>query len=211
MLNLLTAGALALSSLAAAPAPVELAPAPPDGSVKVQVATAAGSGCPAGSYAVAADPANSFFTVTYDNFIAQAGAGTRPTDARRNCQISVVVKVPQGFTYAIAKTDYRGYANLARGAYATEKANYYFQGMSQTASISHRFNGAWNDSWQATDKVGIAAMVFRPCGEQRNFNINTEIVVNAGSSSRSATSFMTMDSTDGDFETIYHFAWKTCP
>ena len=191
MLNVLTAGALALSSLTAAPAPVELASTPPDGSVKVQVATAAGSGCKAGTYAVAADPQNSFFTATYDDFIAQAGGGVPSAQARKNCQISVVVKVPQGYTYAIAKTDYRGYANLQRGATGTERASYYFQGMSQTGVATHRFPGAMDDIWQATDRVGIQALVFRPCGEARNFNINTEVVVSAGSSR--GTSFMTMD------------------
>ena len=46
---------------------------------------------------------------------------------------------------------------------------------------------------------------------ERNFNINTELRVNRGSSSASSTSFMTMDSTDGDISTIYHLAWQECP
>jgi hypothetical protein len=35
--------------------------------------------------------------------------------------------------------------------------------------------------------------------------------VNAGTSSPSKVSFMTMDSTDGDISTVYHMAWKECP
>ena len=45
---------------------------------------------------------------------------------------------------------------------------------------------------------------------QRNFNINTELRVTAGSDP-SKVSFMTMDSTDGDISTVYHLAWKECP
>jgi hypothetical protein len=50
-----------------------------------------------------------------------------------------------------------------------------------------------------------------PGGERRNFNINTELRVSAGSSDpKKTTSFMTMDSTDGSINTTYHFAWKRC-
>jgi hypothetical protein len=209
MLNALALGGVALSFLA--PPTITSTQAPPDGSISVQIATANGSGCRPGTTAVALDPANSFFTITYNDFVAQVGVGARPVDSRKNCQISVVVHVPQGFTYAIAKTDYRGFANLQSGAYGIERANYYFQGMSATGISSHQFNGPYERGWQATDNVGIAAVVYRPCGENRNFNINTEVQVSPGTSDPHVTnSYMTMDSTDGDFETIYHFAWKRC-
>jgi hypothetical protein len=54
--------------------------------------------------------------------------------------------------------------------------------------------------------------VYHPCGEQRLFNINTELRVSAGTSNpATTTSFISMDSTDGSVETTYHFAWKACP
>lgn len=200
-----------MSMLAGPSVATAQAQAPPPGTIVVQIATANGSGCRPGTTAVAMEPDNSFFTVTYSDYLAQVGVGAAPTDSRKNCQISVVVRVPQGFTYAIAKSDYRGFASLQPGAYGVERANYYFQGMSGTAISSHRFNGPYEQGWQATDRVGIAALVYKPCGEARNFNVNTEVIVNPGSSNpKSTTSFMTMDSYDGDFETVYHFAWKRC-
>ncbi|KJK54882.1 DUF4360 domain-containing protein, partial [Saccharothrix sp. ST-888] len=131
---------------------------------------------------------------------------------RKNCQLNLDVHVPQGFTYAIAAADYRGFAHLEPGTTGTEKANYYFQGSPQTSSLSHEFKGRLDDSWQATDTVGVASLVYAPCGERRNFNINTELRVSAGTSDPSrTTSFMTMDSTDGSINTTYHLAWKQCP
>jgi hypothetical protein len=44
-----------------------------------------------------------------------------------------------------------------------------------------------------------------------NFNINTQLLVNMGSSNPATVSFMEMDSTDGSIDTTYHFAWETCP
>ena len=133
-------------------------------------------------------------------------------DFRKNCQLNMIVHVPQGFTYAIAQADYRGYANLAAGANFTERANYYFQGMSQTTPKTHTFRGAMDDNWQATDRVEVDQLVYKPCGEDRNFNVNTELRVNAGTSNPATTTSMaTMDSTDVDVKTEYHFSWKTCP
>ncbi|MFI6353434.1 DUF4360 domain-containing protein [Streptomyces sp. NPDC050743] len=184
---------------------------PPPDKIVIDVATVNGSGCPAGTAAVAVSPDNTAFTVTYSEYLAQAGGSSDPTAFRKNCQLNLVVHVPQGFTYAIASADYRGFLSLQPGASATQKASYYFQGSSQTVPKTHPFNGAYNDDWQATDSTDWAQLVWAPCGVLRNFNINTELRVNAGTQSPGKVSFMTMDSTDGDISTVYHLAWKECP
>ncbi|MFF7725312.1 DUF4360 domain-containing protein [Streptomyces sp. NPDC008001] len=184
---------------------------PPD-KIVIEVATVNGSGCPAGSAAVAVSLDNTAFTVTYSQYLAQVGLGTKPTDFRKNCQLNLIVHVPHGFTYAIASVDYRGYGHLEPGATGEQKASYYFQGQSETTIKSHQFAGALNDNWQATDTTEIAQRVWAPCGEQRNFNINTELSVAAGTSDPTkTTSFMAMDSTDTAINTLYHLAWKECP
>ncbi|MFD7872567.1 DUF4360 domain-containing protein [Streptomyces sp. NPDC059766] len=203
------AAALLTSALPAqASSPVFTDP-PPD-KIVITVATVNGSGCPQGTTAVAVSEDNTAFTVTYSNYLAQAGGNSDPTAFRKNCQLNLVVHVPQGFTYAIASADYRGFAALESGASATQRASYYFQGSPATAYRSHPFSGPLNDNWEATDSTDWAQLVWAPCGVQRNFNINTEIRVNAGTSSPGKVSFMTMDSTDGDISTIYHMAWKDC-
>ncbi|APU38833.1 DUF4360 domain-containing protein [Streptomyces sp. NPDC056254] len=186
-------------------------PSAPLDQVTVDVATVNGSGCRPGSAAVAVSPDNSAFTVTYSEYLAQAGGGAPAVEGRKNCLLSLVVHVPQGYTYAIAQVDYRGFGSLQPGAVGTQKASYYFQGMSQTAYRTHRFDGALDDNWQATDTTGIEALVWSPCGEQRNFNINTELRAEVGTSDPSKTSFMALDSTDGSINSVYHFSWKQCP
>ncbi|MFG3284246.1 DUF4360 domain-containing protein [Streptomyces sp. NPDC048111] len=194
----------------AAPAAPSSIVAPPD-KIVIEVATVNGSGCPLGTAAVAVSPDNTAFTVTYSQYMAQVGAGSKPTDFRKNCQLNLIVHVPSGFTYAVASADYRGYAHLERGASATQKASYYFQGSQDTASRTHPYAGPYDDDWQATDSTDWGQLVWAPCGVQRNFNINTELRVNAGTSDPHTNSFMAMDSTDGDIQTIYHLAWKECP
>ncbi|WP_326752557.1 DUF4360 domain-containing protein [Streptomyces hirsutus] len=184
---------------------------PPPDKIVIKVATVNGSGCPQGTTAVAVSEDNTAFTVTYSDYLAQAGGASDPTASRKNCQLSLIVHVPQGFTYAIASADYRGFAALQPGATGTQRASYYFQGSPNTEYRTHPFAGPYDDNWQATDTTDWAQLVYAPCGVQRNFNINTELRVGVGTSSPGKVSFMTMDSTDGDISTTYHMAWKECP
>jgi hypothetical protein len=210
--GMLVSGALAALFASALPShsPAAITDPPPD-KIVIEVATVNGSGCPAGTAAVAVSQDNTAFTVTYSDYLAQAGGDSPATAFRKNCQLNLIVHVPQGFTYAIASADYRGFASLQPGASSTEKASYYFQGSPSTAFRSHTFEGPYDDNWQATDQTDWAQLVWAPCGVQRNFNINTELRVDKGTSDPAETSFMTMDSTDGDISTIYHMAWKECP
>jgi hypothetical protein len=205
------ASLLASPMLGSAPPSSVITDPPPD-RIVIDVVTVNGSGCPAGTAAVAVSPDNTAFTVTYSEYLAQVGVGAVPTDFRKNCQLNLVVHTPQGFTYAIAQADYRGFASLAAGATAVQRASYYFQGSSQTTYKNHSFSGLMSDNWLTTDVTDIASLVYAPCGELRNFNINTELRVNAGTSDPAkTTSFISMDSTDGALSTTYHFSWKRCP
>lgn len=202
--------ATALTPSAGAVATTRPAPAP-SGQITIDVVQVNGSGCRPGSATVAVSPDNTAFTVTYSEYTAQVGKDAKATDFRKNCQLGLSVNVPQGYTFAIAQADYRGFASLASGASGEAKASYYFQGMSETARRTHTLRGRYQDNWQLTDQVPIEALVYHPCGAKRNLNINSELVAKAGTSdTANTTSFLTMDSTDGSINTKYHFAWKTC-
>jgi Domain of unknown function (DUF4360) len=213
MLNVMAIGTVALSMLfSPSVTPNTMSSPPPPDRIVIDIVTVNGSGCPANTAAVAVSPDNTAFTVTYSAYLAQVGVGAKKTDFRKNCQLNLRVHVPNGFTYAIAQADFRGFAHLEGGATGLERANYYFQGSSQTVYASHPFHGPYDDDWQTTDTVDVASLVYAPCGEERNLNINTELRVAAGTSDpTTTTSFVSMDSTDGSINTIYHFAWKKCP
>jgi hypothetical protein len=213
MLRTFLAGAAILASVGVGVAPASAAlPANlPSDKMVIDVVAANGSGCPLGTADVTVSPDNTAFTVTYSQFTAQVGKGATPLDFRKQCQLALNVHVPQGFTYAIAGADYRGYAHLERGASANETAYYYFQGNPRTTRIKHDFAGYIDSDWQRTDSVGFGALAYEPCGERRYLNVNTELRVSAGNSNtHDKTSFMTMDSTDGRLDTVYHVDWKKC-
>ena len=205
--------AVAVASLAAAtfaaPAYADADDAPPSDRITIDVVAINGSGCPAGTADVDVSSDNTEFHVTYHNYVAWVGRGAKPTDFRKNCQIGLQIHVPQGFTYAIAQAEYNGFAHLVRGATGLQRANYYFQGSSQTSSVSHPFAAPYSDYWQTVDTTDSASLVWAPCGIDRILNVNTELRVRPGAGDTS-TSFMTMDTSDGSIKTIYHFSWRRC-
>ncbi|TDD98108.1 DUF4360 domain-containing protein [Actinomadura rubrisoli] len=209
------AAAAALTMTAASVAPATAASEEflahgPNG-VTISIATVNGSGCPPETVAIALSAGHDAFTVTYSKYLAQAGGASAPTDARKNCQINMIVHVPPGFTYAISSTDYRGYAGLQKGANATQLASYYFHGDPRPRQYSHSLSGPYKMSWKTTDKPDVSQLVYKPCDEERSLNINTEVRVDLGTSDPAKVSFIAVDSADSTIKTTYHFAWKRCP
>jgi hypothetical protein len=210
MFNLLVIGSMAASLLVTPVAePATDVDAPPASGVTFSVVTVNGSGCPAGTARVRTSADNTSFTVSYDDYLAEDGARTDPTDFRKNCQINLLVSIPQGFTYAIAKAEYRGHAKLAAGARAEQNAYYYFTGTSPTAETNYPINGPYNGSWKNVDAAEVAALVYSPCGVKTNLNINSELRVRAGSA-ESTRSWISMDKAHGDVDNVYHVSWKRC-
>ncbi len=173
--------------------------------------TYGGSGCPRGTVGVDIAPDGTAFTLIFDAFLAQIGPGVPLPESRKNCQVNFTVHVPHGFTYAITSVDYRGFANLAAGAQGLQKSTYYFQGQAPQASTWTPFSGPMLEDWHLRDEIDVAALVWAPCGETRSLNINAQLRVNKGTASASSSSFMAMDSEDGNIEQIYHVAWAACP
>src|SRR5262245_60298021 len=71
--NTVFSGAVLAASLLAPAGPSTVAADEPPGNITIDIVTANGSGCPIGTTAVAMSPDNTAFTITYSQFLAQAG------------------------------------------------------------------------------------------------------------------------------------------
>ena len=207
--TVVTLSALSLPGPAFGVVPAADVSTPPSEQVTLDLQTVNGSGCPAGTATATMQSDNTGFRITYTAFLAQDGGAVANTDFRKNCQVNLLVNIPQGFTFAIAKADYSGRAHLETGATALERSNYYFQGSSDNNYVDHTFSGPLNGGWRATDITAAADLVYAPCGVVRSLNINTELRVDAGTSS-AKTSYISMRASDGDVYTLVQFQWKQC-
>jgi Domain of unknown function (DUF4360) len=179
---------------------------PPAELLAVRTSTANGSGCPPGTYEVEVLPDNTGFRIKYRAFRAQVGGGASPIDLRKNCQLSMHVRVPQGYTYAVVRTRSRGEGDIASGGQGLQRDTYYYAGSPVSQWRSHAFAGGFKGDWETIDNIDPAYRVWVPCREQRQLNVNTELrVKKAPGDPATVTSFMELQSM------TYGIAWRRCP
>ncbi|GIE97565.1 DUF4360 domain-containing protein [Paractinoplanes rishiriensis] len=189
---------LAVAALLTLPAPVV-----------VDVITLNGTGCAPGTTAISVLPDNSGFQIDHTDFRAVAGGDAPVTAFRRNCQLNLVVHVPDGWTYAISRIVHQGSLHLEPGATAVLRSLYYYAGGPLPAYRTHTFTGPLDQDWQAIDTIELEAQVFVPCGQQRNLNVNAELRVTPGDTP-AVSSWIAMRALSTDVRTTYEFAWREC-
>jgi len=165
-----------------------------------------GSGCPPVSAVVDLAPDGQAIIVTHAEFIAELGPGIPISQSRKNCQLNLTLHVPAGFTYAIGSVDHHVDACIARGARGMLKQTFYFQGEEPQPSPWRPFTNfvGCDVDWHIRDEVETAELRWAPCGVERSLNINTQTRIDKGTSSSSASSFMTLE------QQTFHLLWRTC-
>ncbi|MFI6094815.1 DUF4360 domain-containing protein [Lentzea sp. NPDC051213] len=198
--NMLAAIAIALAAI------VVPTGDPPPSRVTIDVVTINGTGCPAGTVAVAVSPDNTKFSLIYANLIAQVGGTSKPTDARRFCTATLRVNAA-GYAAGIARAEYRGFAHLESGASASLRLRYSFPGILPIGDKTKNFTGPFSDDWSFVDDQPARSA----CGGSQTLTLGVDLKVSLGTSDPKKTSFVAMDSVDGSLGQTYDFAWTRCP
>jgi hypothetical protein len=190
---------------------VARAQAPDPNDVYVEGIAYAGSGCPAGSVAGTLSPDAKAFTLLFDDFVASIGPGVPITENRKNCALSVDLHIPNGWSFALASVDYRGFAQLDQGIHGTQKSTYYFQGNLQQASTQLNLAGPFSEDYLRRDILGLTNIVWSKCGETRALNVNAQVRLTKAGGAATAGGQMTVDTIDGAVLQVWHLLWKKCP
>lgn len=166
-----------------------------------------GTGCPAGSASVTVSPAQDAVSILFDQYVTEAGRTTGRRIDRKSCNITVPVRVPQGYSVAVLQVDYRGFNAIPSGGYSRFDADYFWAG-SQGVRISRVFNGPINDNFSVTDNLIATTLVWTPCGASVNLRVNSSMM--AQSNSRMDQTLAMVDSADISAGLIYHLQWRRC-
>jgi hypothetical protein len=166
-----------------------------------------GTGCPVGTASVTVAPDQSAISVLFDSYIAEAGRTNGRRMDRKTCNLTIPVAVPQGYSIAILKVDYRGYNSVPSGGEARFDAEYFWAG-ARGPTISRIFTGPFDDTFTLTDELIARTLVWTPCGASVNLRINTGAMVR--SNSRMDQAMSQIDSADISSGLIYHFQWRRC-
>ena len=165
-----------------------------------------GTGCPAGTAAVALSPDQTAVSILFDQYVVEAG-GSKSFD-RKNCNIAIPVQVPNGYSVSVFAIDYRGFYGLPRGARATLNVNYFLAGDGRGVRSSRTFNGPADSDYMTTDNLGLQAVVWSGCGASTILRANTTMLVNTNS--RREQAMATVDSADVQAGLVYHLQFRRC-
>lgn len=167
----------------------------------------AGSGCPAGTVSSNMAFDAKAFTLLFDNYVAEIGPGLPLSAGRKNCQLTIDLQYPQGWSYTVFTFDYRGYAQLDRGVSGQQQSLYYFQGSSTQVPMRSTIYGPYANDYRYRDQIGVSSLVWSPCGLRRALNINTSVTLRGPYGARG---LMTTDSIDGSVIHQYGIQWQRC-
>lgn len=166
-----------------------------------------GSGCPQGTASATLSPDRTALSILFDEYSVEAGAINNRTFQRKSCNIAIPVKVPQGFSVSIFKTDYRGFAEVPYGGYGRLNVEYFFAGR-RGPRFRKRFYGGYNGDYLFRNKVRAYAMIWSPCGKDVILRTNSNIMIRTNRSMDDALA--TVDSVDVESGIIYHIRWRRC-
>ena len=166
-----------------------------------------GSGCPAGSASITLSPDQKALSIIFDEYMVEAGKFVGKRLARKNCNLAIPVHVPQGFSISIIDVDYRGFNSLPRGAMARFSAEYFFAGK-RGPKVRKNFRGPLDDEYIVSNKIGVHASVWSPCGKDVNLRVNTSMMTRTNSRGHDALS--TVDTADFNAGILYKLQWKKC-
>lgn len=167
-----------------------------------------GTGCPAGTASVTLSPDHDAISILFDQFVTEAGSTTGRRVDRKSCNLSVPVKVPQGYSVSVFKTDYRGY-NLVpeSGAYNRLDTEYFWAGV-RGPRFRKIYSGPTNDNYTQSNGIIVNALVWTPCGASVTLRVNSSIM--SQSNPQMDETMMTVDSADISSGFIYHIQWRRC-
>ncbi|KAF8150803.1 hypothetical protein B0H34DRAFT_152669 [Crassisporium funariophilum] len=160
------------------------------------------AGCVPGSVTanVTADAKN--ISVKYGSFVANAGPSFGYDDNRKNCQLTLSVKVPAGYQFAFDRFSHNGAYSIAAGVKATYNTSYYFQAAIEEAQGGTTSLGPAKEDGALTGL--LTPILWSPCGQNVLVGINTAVRVD-NSANTGASGTLTMRNTPST-----NFVWRTC-
>lgn len=127
-------GIAAMSFALSVASPLQ-AQTPDPNSIYITAISYEGSGCPQGSVGTSVASDRESFTLIIDRFVASTGPAVASTEAKRDCEFTLLLNIPPVFQGGEISFTYRGYSNLAAGMKATHKRKYSSSKTSATAAL----------------------------------------------------------------------------
>lgn len=195
-----------ISALSAA-APAFAEEMPPAGSVQIDTVRFNGTGCRSGTAALNISPDRRALTLIFNEYSVDASTG-QPSHRKKSCDIDVRMKVPDGWTFALATVDYRGYAGLEAGTSGWQESRVQFAPGPMVKLGGMSLTGPYDGDFQVHNDAP-ATRPNAPCsGPTRGMKLKTDIGVETPP--RGGNAYLAVDSADTEVSQLYQIVWKRC-
>jgi hypothetical protein len=196
ILSVLLLGLLGTAGSAAAQTPAF----PP---IEIIDAEYGGTGCPAGTASVVFT--RDTLSMLFDAYVAATSSGNQTV--RKSCNFAVELRIPPGYTIALLKIDYRGYADIPPNGLGRLVAEYFWAGR-MGPIYTRNFPAGYFGNWMETDFVG--GEVWSRCGGEVIARANTSVVARKESPFSPYEAEVQVDSVDLEAGVIYQFVARPC-
>ncbi|MBT2207355.1 DUF4360 domain-containing protein [Actinomadura sp. NEAU-AAG7] len=192
-------GGTALPLLTALPASAD-----PPPRVSIHVASARGCGGNMGADILLTPPSVEGFGIRIylPLMTVSAGKGVPAEEARKTCDIALIINLPLKYTWALKSTRISGIADLDPEATGEVAHGYRLQGKDPGREISHPIK-APQRSWRFEDETPLE----HPCVAERAVTLSTRLQVKAADTAK--VSWISMEEYP-DTRTEYTFTFKPC-
>lgn len=166
-----------------------------------------GTGCSSSTARASISPDGKEISILFDDFSSKAGGPGGESIDRKNCDIAIPVKVPQGYSVAVFAIDYRGFAAIPEGGRLRFSADYFFAGKS-SRRYSKEFLGPLNDNYTFRNELRSDLDVWSACGASVILRTQSSMVTE--SNYRNEETLATVDSIDVQSGIVYNIQYRRC-
>lgn len=202
--NIVFAGmGIALAAVTAAASPGVASAGAPD--IEITGVIYGGNGCPQGTASVILSDDKTQFTVLFDDYIAETEE--RDWRVRRSCNLAVSLSIPAGYSVALLKLDYRGYARIPYRGFGQLRAEYFFAG-DRGPVYTREFPRGHDKNYVFTDYV--VGKTYSRCGDDVIARANTSVRAEKESRHSKDEAIVTVDTVDLMAGIIFYIDWRAC-
>jgi len=153
--------------------------------------TAAGPGCPAGSYSPELSADAKSINVGFDSYITAVGAGAGPEERERYCDLTFRIQFPLGCSTASLQSTYHGFAQLDAGVTGTFSSQYSISpgqvltgGNPNPVTISSAGFGGAGNVYAKEDVAGVRVNAGSANQRVVSYTVRTRLRLQQGQSSQ---------------------------
>ena len=161
-----------------------------------------GNGCPFGSAEISLDSDGKSLKVLFNDFALR----TRlyKTLARKSCNLSIPLHLPEGLSVSIVEIDYQGFMFLPQNSMARFSSEFFFSG-EKGIRLQKHFFGGYQGTINLKNHLFIQSQQWSSCGGDMNLRLNTNLFLK--SKKNAFISFSSMGVKSG---VTFGLKWKSC-